>query len=155
MDGHFVFSVLDYYSVPSQFLYMTFTALGPTFLLSKHLGRELLYRPVYVIPVGQIFKVIVSTYILTNSVWVLPLFHILTNTFHFRQPWGMYISLWSFLMTDKIEQLFIFIGHFCILFCQIPIQGSCHFSVGLLLFAFWFVRVLCAFWFCILCYYFF
>lgn len=107
MDGHFVFSVLDYYSVPSQFLYMTFTALGPTFLLSKHLGRELLYRPVYVIPVGQIFKVIVSTYILTNSVWVLPLFHILTNTFHFRQPWGMYISLWSFLMTDKIEQLFI------------------------------------------------
>ena len=48
-DGHFVVFVGSYYKFPLQtFWYMTFIALGPTFLLSEHLGIKLLQHHIYI-----------------------------------------------------------------------------------------------------------
>ena len=49
-DGHFVVLVGSYYKFPLQtFWYMTFIALGPTFLLSEHLGIKLLQHHIYMV----------------------------------------------------------------------------------------------------------
>lgn len=140
-----MFLVLDSYKLlPQTFLHMTFIALEPTSLLSEHQGIELLHHHVHVRSMlSDSFPKLLYQFIHSPTVCE----HSLCSTSLPTLILGIqrvYISHSNFFwLLIRLSPFSYVIGHFYILFCKMSTQVSCHFSIGLLAFVYWFVGVLC------------